>query len=69
MSLPEVMLWQALRKKQSGLRFRKQHPAGPYVLDFYCDAVKVCVEVEMERATLGGWSVIRCEIDGWPSGE
>jgi very-short-patch-repair endonuclease len=46
MSLPERMLWQALRKKQSGLRFRRQHPAGPYVLDFYCDAAKLCVEVD-----------------------
>ncbi|MEO5612000.1 MAG: DUF559 domain-containing protein [Sphingomicrobium sp.] len=46
MSLPEVLLWQALRKKQVGLRFRRQHPAGPYVLDFYCDAAKLCVEVD-----------------------
>ena len=48
MSLPEVILWQALRRKQTGLHFRKQHPAGPYVLDFYCDAAKLCVEVDGE---------------------
>ena len=48
MSLPEVILWQALRRQQTGLRFRKQHPAGPYVLDFYCDATKLCVEVDGE---------------------
>ena len=36
MSLPEVVLWQALRKGQlEGLRFRRQHPIGPYILDFY----------------------------------
>ena len=46
MSLPEVLLWRALRKQQTGLRFRRQHPAGPYVLDFYCDAAKLCVEVD-----------------------
>jgi very-short-patch-repair endonuclease len=46
MTLPERLLWEALRRKQLGLRFRKQHPAGPYVLDFYCDSVKLCVEVD-----------------------
>ena len=38
MSLPERLLWGALRKKKTGFRFRHQHPAGPYVLDFYCDS-------------------------------
>ena len=46
MSLPERLLWGALRRKRTGLRFRRQHPAGPYVLDFYCDAAKLCVEVD-----------------------
>ena len=36
MSLPEVLLWQRLRLRPKGLKFRRQHPAGPYVLDFYC---------------------------------
>jgi very-short-patch-repair endonuclease len=48
MSLPEVLLWQHLRRKQTGLKWRKQHPAGPYNLDFYCDAAKLCVEVDGE---------------------
>lgn len=48
MSLPERLLWGALRKNKSGLRFRRQHPAGPYVLDFYCDQLKLCVEVDGE---------------------
>ena len=46
MSLPERLLWSALRNQQTGLRFRKQHPAGRYVLDFYCDRAKLCVEVD-----------------------
>ena len=46
MSLPERLLWGALRRKRTGLRFRHQHPAGPYILDFYCDRVKLCVEVD-----------------------
>jgi very-short-patch-repair endonuclease len=46
MSLPERLLWQQLRLKQTGLRFRKQHPAGPYVLDFYCHEARLCVEID-----------------------
>jgi very-short-patch-repair endonuclease len=44
MTLPEVLLWQAL--KQSEVRFRKQHPCGPFVVDFYCAAAKLAIEVE-----------------------
>ena len=47
MSLPEVLLWRAIKgRKVRGLHFRRQHPFGPYVLDFYCDAVKLDVEVD-----------------------
>jgi very-short-patch-repair endonuclease len=47
MSLPEVLLWQELRGgRLGGLRFRRQHPVGPYVLDFYCPGDKLAVEVD-----------------------
>src|SRR6201996_6034196 len=47
MSLPEVLLWKALKGRAvDRLHFRKQHPIGPYVLDFYCDAAKLAVEVD-----------------------
>ena len=47
MSLPEVLLWRAIKGgRLNGLHFRRQHPVGPYVLDFYCDAAKLCVEVD-----------------------
>ena len=47
MTLPEVLLWKALQgRKMDGLHFRRQHPLGPYVLDFYCDAAKLCVEID-----------------------
>ncbi len=44
MTLPEVLLWQRL--KQSEFGFRKQHPCGPYVVDFYCPAAKLVIEIE-----------------------
>lgn len=29
-----------------GLKFRRQHPFDPYVLDFYCPEARLCVEVD-----------------------
>lgn len=46
MSLPETMLWAELRKRSGGFKFRRQHPAGPYVVDFYCAAAKLAIEVD-----------------------
>jgi len=47
MDLPERMLWSQLRRRQlGGLRFRRQHPMGRYILDFYCDEVRLAVEVD-----------------------
>ena len=43
---PEQMLWALLRRNQLGLHFRRQHAAGPYILDFYCTSAKLCVEVD-----------------------
>jgi very-short-patch-repair endonuclease len=49
MSESEQVLWAELRRKNHRFRFRKQHPIGPYVLDFYCPEVLVCVEVDGEQ--------------------
>ena len=46
LSLPEGLLWRELRRKPQGVKFRRQHPLGPYVLDFYCAAAKLAVEVD-----------------------
>ncbi len=45
--MPERSLWSWLRRHHlGGYKFRRQHPLGPYVLDFYCAALKLCVEVD-----------------------
>jgi len=56
MTRSEVALWSALRGKQlDGLRFRRQHPMGPYVVDFFCPSAKLVVEVDGEvHATEAG---------------
>ena len=46
LSLPEGLLWQQLRRKPQGIKFRRQHPVGPYVIDFYCPAIKTGFEVD-----------------------
>jgi very-short-patch-repair endonuclease len=46
MSLPEGRLWIELRKRPGGFKFRRQHPAGIYVLDFYCAAARLAIEVD-----------------------
>ena len=46
MTLPEVMLWKEMRKRPDGLKFRRQHPAGQFVLDFYSAAARLAIEVD-----------------------
>jgi very-short-patch-repair endonuclease len=54
MNLPEVLLWKAIKgRRLQGLHFRKQHPLGPYVLDFYCEAGRLAVEVDGASHSLG----------------
>jgi len=53
MSLPEVLLWQELRKRPEGLKFRRQQVANTYVTDFYCHAAKLVVEVDGEAHQRG----------------
>ncbi|HEU5286398.1 MAG TPA: endonuclease domain-containing protein [Sphingomicrobium sp.] len=46
LTLPEGLLWRALRRRPSNLKFRRQHPCGPFVLDFYCESAKLGIEVD-----------------------
>ena len=47
MTQAEQALWAALKGKQlDGLKFRAQHPIGPFILDFWCPAVKLVVELD-----------------------
>ena len=47
MTPAEQVLWEALKGRQvAGLKFRCQHPVGPFILDFYCPARKLAVEVD-----------------------
>jgi len=42
----EKRLWSLVRKEHLGTRFRRQHPMGPFVLDFYAPEARVAIEVD-----------------------
>jgi very-short-patch-repair endonuclease len=47
MTTAESHLWEALKGKQvAGLRFRRQHPIGRFIPDFYCPAIKLAIELD-----------------------
>ena len=45
----EKKLWACLRDRQlNGFKFRRQHPMGAYIADFYCHAVRLVAEIDGE---------------------
>jgi len=46
LSLPEALLWRELRRRAGGVKFRRQHPVGPYICDFACVEAGVIVELD-----------------------
>src|SRR5271166_72860 len=43
----EKELWRMLRAGRfAGFKFRRQHPVGPYILDVYCPAARLSVELD-----------------------
>jgi very-short-patch-repair endonuclease len=65
MTLPEVLLWQALRRRPFGLKFRRQHPSGAYILDFYCSDARFEIEVDGEAHGRGSHPAADERRDAW----
>ena len=43
----EQLLWSILRARRFlDLKFRRQHPIAPYILDFYCHELKLAIEID-----------------------
>ena len=42
----EKILWQKLRNKKLGIKFRRQHPVDMYILDFYASDIKLAIELD-----------------------
>lgn len=51
----ERLLWQKLKGGQlMGYKFRRQYGVGPFVVDFYCPAIKLAIEVDGDSHFLPG---------------
>jgi cyclase len=42
----EMVPWGYLKTRPLGCKFRRQHPLGIYIADFYCHALKLVIEVD-----------------------
>ena len=65
MSLPEVLLWEQLRKRPGGLKFRRQHPSGTYVIDFYCSDARLAIEIDGGAHDFGDRPLLDEARDAW----
>lgn len=63
MSLPEILLWRELHKQE--VRFRKQHPAHPYTLDFYCARASLAIEIDGQAHGYGDRPKRDAVRDAW----
>ncbi|MFM5884427.1 MAG: endonuclease domain-containing protein [Novosphingobium sp.] len=69
MSLPEVLLWNLLRKSPDGVHFRRQEGVGSYILDFYCTKAKVCIEIDGAAHDMGDRPERDAVRDAWLKGQ
>ncbi len=46
LSVPEQILWKESKGKSLGVKFRRRHPIGPYIVDFYARDAALVVEVD-----------------------
>ena len=65
MTLPEGMLWQVLRQRPDGFKFRYQHPISRCIVDFYCAAAKLVIEVDGESHSMGDRPAHDVRRDHW----
>ena len=46
MPAPEVIIWQAIRRKQLKIKFRRQYTIENRILDFYSPQIKLGIEID-----------------------
>ena len=69
MTPPEVRLWQWMRGEPEEFKFRRQHPAGRFVFDFYCPAARLVIEVDGETHNRGDQPARDDARDAWCVGQ
>jgi very-short-patch-repair endonuclease len=43
---PEAKIWQAVRSRQLGVKIRRQHPIGRFIVDFWCAEARLAIEID-----------------------
>ena len=65
-TIAENTLWKYLSNKQmQGLKFRRQHPLGNFILDFYCHEIKLSIELDGEthdEQTQKEYDIVRTKL-------
>lgn len=46
MTSSEEIIWMHLKKGIKGYKFRRQHPIGNYIADFFCYKAKLIIEID-----------------------
>jgi very-short-patch-repair endonuclease len=59
------LLWRELRKRPGGFKFRQQHPLGWYVVDFYCAAARLVIEIDGQSHSMGDRAERDARRDHW----
>ena len=65
LTLPEGLLWQVLRRRPDGIKFRLQHPIKPYIVDFYCPAARLVIEIDGMSHDMGNRPARDARRDAW----
>ena len=65
MSLPEVLLWRILRQRPAGMKFRRLHPFGKLVVDFYCVERRIAIEIDGISHDMGDQPSRDVRRDAW----
>ncbi len=42
----ENLIWDLVKDRFKNFKFRRQHPMGPYIADFYCHKLKLVIELD-----------------------
>ena len=65
MTPPERRLWNVLKGRPDGLKFRRQHPFGPSILDFFCHEAALAIEIDGLAHELGSNPQRDVRRDAW----
>lgn len=65
MTRGEYVLWQELRRRKLGYKFRRQVSIGKFIVDFYCHPIRLIVEVDGWFHEDGNQEVYDRQRDRW----